>query len=170
VDSAGQVYVTDSAGAARARIAKFTDEGVLLTIWGSWGSEDGQMKAVINAEVDSTGSLWVSDSGNDRILKYAAEGTLEEVLGSWGTSPGRFRLPSGVAVGPLGDVYVADTENNRVQRFSDSGAFLNRWRGGPPPPNEVAADWFNKPARLPLMAQVTSSLRSRQPPNPEVHA
>jgi tripartite motif-containing protein 71 len=59
--------------------------------------------------VDSSGNVYVADSGNNRIQKFTSDGTFITKWGSQG---------SGVAVGSSGNVYVSDGYNNIIQVFA----------------------------------------------------
>jgi hypothetical protein len=71
-DSSGNVYVGDS-----GRIQKFSGAGGFITKWGTPGSGDGQFGGgdasggVRGVAVDSSGSVYVSDTANQRIQKFA---------------------------------------------------------------------------------------------------
>ena len=81
--------------------------------------------------VDSEGSLWVADGGNNRVLRFPVDPKTGEpattanlVLGQPGFSharPGsslqKLHAPSALAIGSDGSVYVADTGNNRIMLF-----------------------------------------------------
>ena len=53
------------------RIEKFDSNGTFLTKWGSWGSGDGQFKYPYGVAVDSSGNVYVADTGNNRIQKFS---------------------------------------------------------------------------------------------------
>ena len=84
--------------------------------------------------VDSSGNIWVADSGNNRVLEFTTPFTNGEaatiVLGQPGftsntahtTKAGMFG-PTAVAVGPLGNVWVVDQRNSRVLQFIKGGGF-----------------------------------------------
>jgi predicted membrane-bound mannosyltransferase/DNA-binding beta-propeller fold protein YncE len=102
-------------------------------VFGSQGSEPGQLNAPRGLAFAPDGSIYVADSRNHRIQHFTADGQL---LKSWGTfadiakgeAPlGTFNEPWGVAVGPDGAVYVTDTWNHRVQKFSKDGVPLKAW-------------------------------------------
>jgi serine/threonine-protein kinase len=62
--------------------------------------------------VDSAGTVYVADFGNNRVVALAAESSSQTVLAF--TALGH---PGGVAVATTGDVYVTDIGNNRVVKL-----------------------------------------------------
>jgi serine/threonine-protein kinase len=62
--------------------------------------------------VDSAGTLYVTDIGNNRVVKLSAGSSNQEVLPFTGLN-----TPSGVAVNAAGDLYVTDMSNNRVLKL-----------------------------------------------------
>jgi streptogramin lyase len=62
--------------------------------------------------VDTTGAVYVADSGNNRVLKMPAGTTTPTTLSFTGLNK-----PSAVAVDTTGAVYVADSGNNRVLKM-----------------------------------------------------
>ena len=95
--------------------------------WGSWGSGDGQFDSPKGVAVDSSGNVYVADTGNSRIQKFTSNGTLLAQWGSEGTGDGQFDHPYGVAVDSSGNVYVADGYNHRIQKFTSGGTFVTKW-------------------------------------------
>ena len=85
--------------------------------------------------VDSSGNLYVADSGNNRVLRYprpmnqSGRVTPDAVFGqadfnsstSAAVGAATLRSPSGVAIGPDGNLFVSDTGNNRVLEFAGGG-------------------------------------------------
>ncbi|ABG99584.1 serine/threonine protein kinase (plasmid) [Rhodococcus jostii RHA1] len=63
--------------------------------------------------VDTTGTVYVADSGNARVLKLVAGSTTQTELPFTGISG-----PTGVAIDTAGNVYVADTDHGRVLRLA----------------------------------------------------
>ena len=118
VDSSGNVYVADS---GNNRIRKITPEGTVSTFAGRGrGYKDAtgtaaQFYGPSGVAVDTSGNLYVADSGNNRIRKITPEGTVSTLAGSgeWGYkdatgTAAQFYHPHGVAVDSSGNVYVAE--------------------------------------------------------------
>jgi streptogramin lyase len=130
VDVSGNVYVADAGNNA---IRKITASGV-STIVRSMGSTDGstsiaQFYDPRGITIDSSGNLYVADSGNRTIRKITTAGMVSTIAGYpglTGTTDGtgsaaRFYNPYGVTVDALGNVYVADTSNNAIRKITPAG-------------------------------------------------
>lgn len=142
-DTAGNLLVLD---VGNSSIQKFTRDGVFLWKVGSQGSGDGQFRFGVagrqhsprsNASgimaMDSSGTIYVCDAGNDRIQRFSPAGVY---LGQWGTpgvADGQFNEPVGVVIDDKNagatDIYVLDRGNHRIQKFGDTGVFMTRWGG-----------------------------------------
>ena len=127
IDGNGNVYVTEW----NSRIQKFTANGEFITKWGSYGSGDGQfIGGLIGIAADSSGNIYVVDSGNYRIQKFSSDGTFITKWGSYGSGDGEFDWKegkAGIAIDGSGNVYVVDSGNFRIQKFSSNGMFLSKW-------------------------------------------
>ena len=134
VDSAGNVYVADT---ANNTIRKITPNGVVSTlagVSGSHGSADGiggnaRFWAPFGIAVDRSGNVYVADTGNNTIRKITPNGvvsTLAGLAGHPGSKDGiganaRFRNPWGVAVDDAGNVFVADMSNDTIRKITPTG-------------------------------------------------
>jgi alpha-tubulin suppressor-like RCC1 family protein len=129
VDSSGNVYVAES-----PKIRKVTPSGVVTTLAGSTsGYADGTNTAAMffnpqGLAVDSSGNVYVGDTGNNRIRKVTDAGVVTTLAGTsaWGFADGtataaRFNQPFSVAVDSSGNVYVGDAGNNRIRKVTDAG-------------------------------------------------
>lgn len=133
-DRAGNLYVTDSRSHT---IVKFTPNGFATTFAGQpyvAGATDGPAASALFNEpmgiaIDSAGTLYVTDSGNNTIRKITPDGVVGTLAGSAGNAgaedgtgaAARFSLPSGIAVDALGTVFVVDTHNQLVRQVSPGG-------------------------------------------------
>ena len=121
-----------------------------LSHFGSQGSAAGAFVTPVGVAVDqTTGDVYVADSGNARVQKFDANGTFIAAWG-WGVTDGmaqsevctsaclagiagsgagQFSNPTSIAVdssggSSSGDVYVGDAGNNVVLKFDSNGNYL----------------------------------------------
>ena len=92
---------------------------------GSYGSEDGQLKAPGDVATDAQGNLWILDANNGRVQKFGPDGQFLAKWGTPGTAEGQLNNPSAIAIDGAGNVLVADSF--RVQKFSPSGQLLAKF-------------------------------------------
>ena len=59
------------ADATNDHIQKFDNGGTFLTIWGTFGSGNGQFAAPLGVAVDGSRNVFVAEAGNNRIQKFA---------------------------------------------------------------------------------------------------
>lgn len=133
-DGAGNIYVAD---ATDHSIRKVTSGGVVTTIAGtagSFGSADGTGTAARffgpqGIAADSSGNLYVSDTGNNTIRKITSAGvvtTLAGTAGQGGNTDGtgaaaRFSGPSGIAIDNAGNLYIVDGTSNTIRKLTSAG-------------------------------------------------
>jgi len=131
-DQQGNVYIGDSdegnQNSHRARIVKLSPTGQLLGEWHVFTAFHGRLKSgPFGLAVDTSGTVYVADAGDNTIKKLSPTGTLLTTWGKTGSAPGEFSLPEGVALDAQGNVYVADAFNSRIQKFSSTGTLLAVW-------------------------------------------
>ena len=135
VDSAGNIIVADTRSHT---IRKITPAGVVSQIAGGGTTTFGQA-GYVNAQgtsarfngpmavaIDSSGVIYVADTGNNRIRKIDTAGNVTDVAGS-GTAgyadgigeAASFNSPQGIAIGSDGRLYITDTANNRLRVISN---------------------------------------------------
>ncbi len=79
--------------------------------------------------VDSTGTLYVSDSTDHTIRKVTSAGVTTILAGTAGSmgstdatgSAASFRAPAGLALDGAGNLYVADTGNSTIRKITSAG-------------------------------------------------
>jgi tripartite motif-containing protein 71 len=101
-------------------LERYTADNIFITKWGSDGSENGQFNSPAGIAIDSSGNVYVADSGNNRIQKFTSDGTFITAWGSEGKGNGQFDSPAGIAIDSSNNVYVADFFNKRIQVFAPS--------------------------------------------------
>jgi streptogramin lyase len=102
--------VGDGTATIMARFHGITSRGVMLTVanYLVLGASAG-FNSPWGLAVDSSGNVYVADSGNNRVCEINSQGGCREL----GAAAG-FNHPYGVAVDSNGNVYVADTGNSRA--------------------------------------------------------
>jgi sugar lactone lactonase YvrE len=137
VDGSGNVYVADT---NTNKIRKISPTEVVTTLaggggsgWNWSGSEDGAGTAASfnrpkGVALDSSGNVYVADSGNHKIRKITSAGVVTTLAGTGtqGSTDGTgtvasFSNPTGVAVDSSGNVYVADSGNNKIRKITSAG-------------------------------------------------
>jgi trimeric autotransporter adhesin len=135
LDSAGTLHFVD---ANNNRVRKISN-GLVTTVAGtgiaSFGGDNGPAtSASMNPGAiafDSSGTLYIADSGNNRIRRVR-NGIITTVAGTGGGSPyGNFggdegpatnaqlAQPRGIAFDSAGNLYIADTGNHRIREVSN---------------------------------------------------
>lgn len=134
VDSAGNVYVTETFDNTIRKITPAAVVTTLAGLAGTTGSEDGigdaaRFRNPYGVAVDSANNIYVADMSNHTIRKITPAGvvsTLAGLAGSSGNSDGsgsaaRFRGPAGIAVDSGGNVYVGDANNFTIRKITPGG-------------------------------------------------
>ena len=128
----GTLYVADAGD--NNRIRRIDRDGTVTTLAGfGEGFADGEGTAArldtpSGLAVDSTGNLYVADTGNHAIRRITPLGRVSTIAGTGvaGFRDGvaaqaQFNGPIGVAVDASGNVYVADTYNDRIRKIDTQG-------------------------------------------------
>lgn len=177
LDSATNIYVTDS---MNDTVRKITPAGVVTTLAGMagvWGSADGTNSDARFFEpdgvaVDSSGNVYVSDSGNHTIRKIAKTGTnwvVSTIGGHAGTAgsvdgfetSALFFYPAGIALDSSGNAYIADSGNDTVRFGSMFPANSVYDLSIQPRPNSAIITWkTGMPATTRLLYGLTTNYGS----------
>jgi trimeric autotransporter adhesin len=135
-DGAGNVYVSVPGD---NRVRKVTRSGTISTyagtgVTGNAGDNGPAVSAQLNAPngiaFDTSGNLFIADTGSNTVRKVSAAGTITTVAGNG--SPGysgdngpataaQLYSPMGVAVDASGNLFIADTNNSVVRRVDAAG-------------------------------------------------
>jgi len=74
--------------------------------------------------MDSSGNIYILDSGNQRIQKFTPEGKYLATIGRKGQGPGEFNYPSSIDIDGQGNLYVLDPFVKKIQVISPQGKEL----------------------------------------------
>ena len=144
VDSAGNVYVADRANDTIRKVTPVGTNWVVTTLaglGGAPGTNDGTGSAArfnqpYGVAVDTNGSIYVADSGNNAIRTITPAGVVTTIAGLplftvvgnpvGGSADGmnsnaRFSFLAGVVVDSAGNVYVAEEDNNTIRKMTPEG-------------------------------------------------
>jgi len=127
VDSSGNIFVSSG-----NLIAKYNSAFTKQFQSGLSQNGNGTIYAPSYLVTDSSGNLYVSDSGNDRVLKFDTSGNYSMKFGSAGVGDGQFGYfpsygPRGIAIDGSGNILVADPGGSRVEVFNSSGTFVTKF-------------------------------------------
>jgi len=130
----GSLFVADS---LNHRIQHFSNEGILLSSWGSYANvlegnaPGGTFNEPWGITIGSDGSVYVADTWNHRIQKFSADGKFITMWGTYmqGIDQNGFYGPRGIALDQNNRVYVTDTGNKRVVVYDANGNYLTEFGG-----------------------------------------
>ena len=134
-DGKGNLFIADE---GNHRVRRIAPDGFISTVVGTGirGSTPPSPfgAALLNSPrsvaVDSSGNLFIADSGNNRLIKRTPSGATSLFAGTGveGFSgdgerarTAQLRNPWGVSVDGAGNVFIADTGNNRVRKVDAAG-------------------------------------------------
>jgi hypothetical protein len=156
IDNSGNIFIADRDNHV---IRKFTDGGNIVTVAGN-GTQQGyagdglqandpsvRLSFPYSVAVDNTtGNIFIADSGNNLIRMINISGIITRVAGASAPLPpsnsgffgdggpalsAKMAVPRGMAVAKNGDVYIADTNNNVIRKFTVGGN-IDTVAGGSP--------------------------------------
>ncbi|QQS34613.1 MAG: NHL repeat-containing protein [Ignavibacteriales bacterium] len=89
-----------------------------------FAGEIGSFKDASSFYINSSGHIYVTDSGKDEIYKLDTTGTVLKFAGGFGWDNGSFDDPVDIFATSL-TVYVCDRNNHRIQRFDKDLNFIS---------------------------------------------
>ncbi|MBA4382076.1 MAG: hypothetical protein C0406_05865 [Sideroxydans sp.] len=138
-DSTGNIYVADTgfiSTGSNHTIRKISPAGLVTTLAGTAGSSGSNDGTGSNAKfnfpggitTDSSGNVYVADTGNSTIRKISSAGvvtTFAGTAGFYGSADGtgataRFGSPSGITSDSAGNIYVTDSTHT-IRKITASG-------------------------------------------------
>jgi sugar lactone lactonase YvrE len=145
LDGAGNIYIADAVG---NQILKVSPGGTVTLVAGTGipgaGGDNStatlaQLNQPSGVAIDSSGNVYVADTGNNRIRKITfATGIITTIAGNGaatyggdnGVSTGaEVNQPVDVALDGSGNLYIADTGNNRIRKIAAATGIITTVAG-----------------------------------------
>ena len=115
----GDLFVSDW---ENDRIEEFTPGGMFMTVFGSYGTGEGQMWGAPNVAVSPEGEVYVPEEYNSRVSVWDPIPAAAMYSAQFGA--GDFSHPMSDAVDAHGNVWVTNGYGNNIQEFSSSRTYL----------------------------------------------
>ncbi len=152
-DGLGHVYIAMGGwvGCTPSMVAKYDEQGRLVTVFGTHGEDLGQFNVAMGLAVSRNGrTIYTVENVTSRVQRFdwQPNGTYAFTM-TWGERDemycrdGNFAAPYDVNVDPWGFVYVLGASCRRVQKFTANGQHLLSMVVSPPTgrrPHGVAVD------------------------------
>ena len=106
------------------QVKKYFLQGILLSVIGCHGDNNGQFKAPRGLAFNNNKLLYVVDGFNYRVQVFQQDNTFAFSFGNRGNNYGRFQLPAMIAIDPNNNVLVTDLNANCIHLFSHNGQFI----------------------------------------------
>ena len=149
LDSMGNLYIADS---VNNRIRIVNPAGVINTFAGTGASSpggggtfndgglaiNGLLRLPSGVCLDSSGNVYIADTGDNLIRKVTTDGIINSVAGDgfggyWGDTFGALQAglhtPTDVAVDSSGNIYIADSANADIREVTVSTGIINTIAG-----------------------------------------
>ena len=148
IDNSGSYYIVVQNTPTQHRVFKVNSSGTLTVFAGSgalgYSGDGGQAaQAQLNfpqsVALDSSGNVYIADSGNCVIRKVTMSGVISTFAGTPQTcgfagdggsaTQAQLNYPQGVAVDSSNNIYIADTTNQRIRKVSASNGDISTVAG-----------------------------------------
>ena len=148
LNGTGKIYIADEYNAK-------VDEWLLPEVggkrmsyssaFGEEGSGGGDFNSPVEAAIDGSGDIWVTDHNNDRVEKFSPTGKFLSSYGSKGSGNGQFNGPTGIDINKSsGNVYIVDSGNDRIEELSSTGTFVRAFGTAGSGSGELNDPWGDK--------------------------
>ncbi|MBU6401718.1 MAG: SMP-30/gluconolactonase/LRE family protein, partial [Verrucomicrobia bacterium] len=136
VDAAGDLFIADT---WNNRIRKVQPNGIIRTVAGGGrfgyvgdggAATNAGLASPLGVAVDSSGNLFIADTGDSRVRKVDTHGMITTAAGNGqcgyygdggAATNAALCRPGGVAVDTAGNVFIADQGNNCVRKVDSQG-------------------------------------------------
>ncbi len=136
LDSSGNIYIADTGNnvirlvtASTGDISTFAGTGTAGYSGDSGAATSAELNFPIGLALDSSGNLYVADSGNNVVRKIDTSGNISTVVGTYPGTAGysgdgfpatsaKLNAPQGIALDGSGNLYIADTGNNVIRKVT----------------------------------------------------
>lgn len=112
IDDDQTLWIADS---CNHRIVHMTLDGKVLSTFGSFGREPGQLRYPYDVTITPDGDVLVCEYEGNRLQWFSKSGKSLRTWGHAGRAVGTLHSPWGVACAADGRIFVVDSENYRVQ-------------------------------------------------------
>ena len=102
---------------------RFDTSGNFISQFGGSGTTTGKFATPSGIVVDTSGNIFVADTGNNRVQKFTPAGVFSSTFGTTGTGTSQFKQPFGIALDSSSNIYVSEIANNRLQKFTSAGIY-----------------------------------------------
>jgi sugar lactone lactonase YvrE len=133
----GNVYILEQSGnrirviTPNGNINTFAGTGIVGTPSSPTGTALSQpVNSPQGLTIDSSGSLYLADTGNNLIRKITSNGNIATIVGTGAAGyagdggaalSATLRNPTGVAIDTYGNIFIADTRNNVIREVGADG-------------------------------------------------
>lgn len=112
IDDEQTLWIAD---ACNHRIIRMTLEGEVLSTFGTFGSEPGEMRYPYDLDITPEGDILICEYEGNRLQWFSKDGQSLRTWGHSGRKPGELFAPWGATYGPKNRIYIVDSLNSRIQ-------------------------------------------------------